>query len=312
MDPIRVEVELWSYQGAERRRQSSIRLERAVRDAGGEIHRRASIPDIAYEAALVDLPAAEVLRLRQRGPSPLAFCDDVMRVLPQSTAEFPTAVDGANRPSSLVFAPYENDPGPNVTSALGLGHRKVIKPDIFMPGGREHLSTVSAGHGLRVRQAPPGRIYGLKAAIPDAGGRLDQEGLTAGTSAATALATRDAHRLFDALMDDENGAILEGVEPEYPAGSPGRQRRRQPSAGAAVGQVRAARVAVSRPLQRQRGRGVRRRRAHAVPRVLSRTSRPARSGDQVRFGGDCRSRGERSRVPRNPTAPRNPTPSIMQ
>ena len=178
------------------------------------------------------------------------------------------AVDGANRPSSLVFAPYENDPGPNVTSALGLGHRKVIKPDIFMPGGREHLSTVSAGHGLRVRQAPPGRIYGLKAAIPDAGGRLDQEGLTAGTSTATALATRDAHRLFDALMDDENGAILEGVEPEYPAGSPGRQRRRQPSAGAAVGQVRAARVAVSRPLPRQQGRGVRRRRTHAVPRVL--------------------------------------------
>ena len=84
-----------------------------------------------------------------------------------------------------------------------------------MPGVREHLSTVSAGHGLRVRPAPSGRIYGLKAAIPDAGGRLDQEGLTAGTSAATALATRDAHRLFDALMDDENGAILEGVEPEY-------------------------------------------------------------------------------------------------
>lgn len=62
---------------------------------------------------------------------------------------------------------------------------------------------------------PPGRIYGLRAAIPDAGGRLDQEGLTAGTSAATALATRDAHRLFDALTDDENGAILEGVAPDY-------------------------------------------------------------------------------------------------
>jgi len=39
--------------------------------------------------------------------------------------------------SNLVYAPYEGDPGPNITSALGLGHRKVIKPDIFMPGGRE-------------------------------------------------------------------------------------------------------------------------------------------------------------------------------
>lgn len=447
-DPVRVEVELWSYQGAERRQQSSIRLERAVRDAGGEIRRQASIPEIAYEAALVDLPAAEVLRLRQREQSPLTLCDAVMHVLPQSIAEFPTAVDTlgtggtvepaptVDRPpiaalfdgvpvlghhlldervmfddpddldalsvvaerrhgtemaslilhgdrnlaepslqrrlyvrpvlyaprggskertqpdrllvdtiyrailrmkagdaegnaiapnvflvnlslgdemrpfagpmspwgrlldfladqfgilflvsagnvgdplpvpafngltdleqatpadreraifealvrqrsqrtlfspaealnvitvgawhedavdttehaSSLMFTPYEHDPGPNISSAMGLGHRKVVKPDIFMPGGREHLSPVSAGDGLRVRSVPPGRIYGLRAAIPDAGGGLDQEGLTAGTSAATALATRDAHRLFDALTDDENGAILEGVAPDY-------------------------------------------------------------------------------------------------
>ena len=44
---------------------------------------------------------------------------------------------------------------------------------------------------------------------------LDQEGLAAGTSAATALATRAAHRLFDALMDEENGAVLADVPSEY-------------------------------------------------------------------------------------------------
>ena len=71
------------------------------------------------------------------------------------------AVDAANRPSSLVFAPYEDDPGPNVTSALGLGHRKAIKPDIFMPGGRELFSPVTGGAGLRVRPAKPGRFFGL-------------------------------------------------------------------------------------------------------------------------------------------------------
>ena len=445
-DPVRVEIELWSYRGVERQRRSSNHFEHAVRDAGGEIRHRASIPDIAYEAALVDLPAAAALRLRQREQSPLALCDDVMRVLPQSTAEFPTAVDtlGAggmvepaptddrppiaalfdgvpvlghrlldgrvrfddpddldalsvvaerrhgtamaslilhgdrnlagpslqrplyvrpvlyapgggkerpqpdgllidtihravlrmklgdpvgeavapevflvnlslgdrNRPfagpmspwgrlldyladrfgilflvsagnvedrlpvpafsgltdleqatpgdrerailkalagqrsqrtllspaealnvitvgawhedavdatshSSLVFALYEGDPGPNITSALGLGHRKIVKPDIFMPGGRELFSPVTGGAGLSIRSAVPGRLFGLKAAVPDADGRLDQEGLTAGTSAATALATRDAHRLFDALMEEDNGAILAGVAPEY-------------------------------------------------------------------------------------------------
>ena len=446
-DPVRVEIELWSHQGTDRRRPSTTRFDQAVDAAGGEIVRRASIAEIAYEAALVDLPAPEVARLHRREESLLAICDDVMLIRPQSTAESPTDVDtlgagppvepapaadlppiaalldgvpvlahrlldgrlrfddpddldalsvvpkrlhgtqmaslilhgdrnlpepelrrqlyvrpvlyapgdGAkertphdqllldtiyrailrmktgdaegnatapdvflvnlslgdkNRPftrpmspwgrlldhladrfgilflvsagnvrhplsipafhrmteleqatptaresaifdaldahrsqrtllspaealnvmtvgawyedaatpvrsSSLMFTPYQDEPGPNVTSAMGLGHRKVIKPDIFMPGGREHLRIVSAGHELRVGSVLPGRVYGLKAAAPDAQGRLDQEGLTAGTSAATALATRAAHRLFDALMDPENGAILDGADPAY-------------------------------------------------------------------------------------------------
>ena len=446
-DPVQVEIELWSHQDAERRHRSASRFEQAVDTAEGRILSRASIPEIAYEAALVELPAAEVRRLANRDDSPIAICDAVMFIRPQSIAQFPIAVDalGAggtvepaptageppiaalfdgvpvlghrlldgrvrfddpddleaisavaerrhgtemaslilhgdrnvagpslqrplyvrpvlyapgggvsertqpnrllidtiyravlrmrtgdpegeaaapgvflvnlslgdqNRPftgpmspwgrlldhladrfgilflvsagnvrdplpvpafsgltdleqaspgdreravfealarqqsqrtllspaealnvitvgawhedavdaanyPSLVFAPYEDDPGPNVTSALGLGHRKVIKPDIFMPGGRELFSPVTGGAGLRVRPAKPGRFFGLKAAIPDADGRLDQEGLTTGTSAATALATRDAHRLFDALMDEDNGAILSGAAPEY-------------------------------------------------------------------------------------------------
>ncbi len=123
------------------------------------------------------------------------------------------AVGGVNQ-SSIVHAPYTEE-GPNLTSAMGLGHRKVVKPDIFMPGGRERFRVMSSGGGLRIRNAPTGQLYGLKAAIPDAGGRLDQEGLTAGTSAATALATRAAHRLFDALMDPDNEAILEGIDPMY-------------------------------------------------------------------------------------------------
>ena len=124
------------------------------------------------------------------------------------------AVETPHRPA-LMYATYENEPGPSITSAMGLGHRKVIKPDIFMPGGREQFRAVNAGEGLRIRSANPGRLFGLKAAVPNADGRLDQEGLTAGTSAATALATRAAHRLFDALMDEENGGILNGVDPAF-------------------------------------------------------------------------------------------------
>ena len=444
---VRVEIERWSYQNNERQRQSDVRFEQSVRDATGEIHHQASIPEIAYVAVLVDVPAAEVRRLIRRADASLAICDDIMVVRPQSTAEFPTAVDtlgagdpvepappadvppiaalfdgvpvhqhrlldgrlrfddpddldalsivperrhgtemaslilhgdrnlgepslqrslylrpvlyapggGApertkqdrllidtiyravrrmkvgdqegdatapdvfivnlslgdtNRPftgpmspwgrlldylaefygilflvsagniriplpvptfagitdleaatpeerenavfnalgeqrsqrtllspaealnvvtvgawyedatgyvnrSNLTFAPYDSSAGPNITSAMGLGHRKVVKPDIFMPGGRELLNIAYFETELQLQGAPPGQRYGLRAAIPDAAGQLDQEGLTAGTSAATALATRAAHRLFDALMDVDNGALLVDVDPVY-------------------------------------------------------------------------------------------------
>jgi hypothetical protein len=125
--------------------------------------------------------------------------------------------DGINgaAASGLALPPYQNGSLPNVTSAMGLGHRKVIKPDIFLPGGRELVSAQASGGGLTIRPAMPGRIYGLKAAIPDAGGLLDQEGLSAGTSAAAALATRAAHRLFDALMDEAGGSLLADIDPAY-------------------------------------------------------------------------------------------------
>ena len=50
---IRMEVELWSYRSHERQRQTISRFEEAVRAADGEILHQSSIPEIAYEAALI-------------------------------------------------------------------------------------------------------------------------------------------------------------------------------------------------------------------------------------------------------------------
>lgn len=117
---------------------------------------------------------------------------------------------------AAVFSPFATGPGPNITSALGLGHRKVVKPDLFMPGGRELVRVVSnGGNGVSLRPVPPGRLYGLRCASPDAGGDLSREGYSSGTSAATALATRAAHRIFDALSDPDNGNLLEDVDPSF-------------------------------------------------------------------------------------------------
>lgn len=117
---------------------------------------------------------------------------------------------------AAVFSPFADEPGPNISSALGLGHRKIVKPDIFMPGGRELVRVVPNGAaGISLRTVQPGRFYGLRCAMPDAGGDLAREGFSSGTSAATALATRAAHRIFDALSDPDNGNLLEDVDPAF-------------------------------------------------------------------------------------------------
>ena len=108
--------------------------------------------------------------------------------------------------------PYGDGDLPNISSAQGLGHRKVVKPDIHLPGGREYVSLRVSGETLIV---VPGGRHGLSAASPDAAGNLDRESLTQGTSAATALATRAAHRLFEALMDVRGGSMHATMDPQF-------------------------------------------------------------------------------------------------
>jgi hypothetical protein len=119
--------------------------------------------------------------------------------------------------SSTAVDPLDGNDLPNLSSALGLGHRKVVKPEIFFPGGREHIRPQSTGGGLLVQISPPQRLYGLRAAAPDTSGlaRLDVDALTSGTSAATALATRAGHQIFDALMDRQGGSMHAEMDPTF-------------------------------------------------------------------------------------------------
>ncbi len=112
--------------------------------------------------------------------------------------------------------PYEARDLPNVSSSQGLGHRKVVKPDILLPGGREHLRFQASGSALVVVPESGGRS-GLKAASPDVAGNLDRTRLTMGTSAATAMATRTAHLIFDALMDGDGGSMHADLDADFRA-----------------------------------------------------------------------------------------------
>ena len=116
-------------------------------------------------------------------------------------------------PSHINYTPY-SEGGPNISSALGLGYLKTVKPDIYMPGGREHFQVISSSKkGLEIKHIPAGRFYGLKAAVPDEEtGQLNKLGFTSGSSAATALATRGAHRIFDSIQDNE---LFNDIDPTY-------------------------------------------------------------------------------------------------
>jgi hypothetical protein len=99
--------------------------------------------------------------------------------------------------------PFTDEGAPNIVSALGLGYRKSIKPELLLSGGRAPVMMAATGGELWVRPPQAGaRLFGLKAASANPAGSTSFVDHTWGTSAATALATRAAHRIFESLAGD--------------------------------------------------------------------------------------------------------------
>ncbi|RWI17372.1 MAG: S8 family peptidase [Mesorhizobium sp.] len=109
-------------------------------------------------------------------------------------------VSQADRASARVNVdPFTDLDTANPSSALGPGFANSVKPDILMPAAREHLRVIGSGSGVIVSPTSPARGAGLKVAAPPRSGIEGAEAFTNGTSAATALASRTAHRIHDAL-----------------------------------------------------------------------------------------------------------------
>ncbi|MFS0771219.1 S8 family peptidase [Sphingomonas sp. 1P08PE] len=110
------------------------------------------------------------------------------------------AVPDADRALARVLIdPFPAHDTANPSSALGPGFARSVKPDILLPGGREHMQVVRNHTHIEVRPGRASRGAGLKVAAPPAGARENQDGYTNGTSAAAALASRTCHRIHDAL-----------------------------------------------------------------------------------------------------------------
>ncbi|WHZ24752.1 MAG: hypothetical protein OJF47_003864 [Nitrospira sp.] len=112
--------------------------------------------------------------------------------------------------------PFTDDGLPNIASAMGLGFKKVIKPELLFPGGRTPVMFASSGTELQVRPPTAGaRNYGLKTAFPSPLGRITYEDFTWGTSCSTALATRAVHLIHDSLLDTQGGDPGTLINPNY-------------------------------------------------------------------------------------------------
>ncbi len=108
-------------------------------------------------------------------------------------------VSSNDRQATPNVDPFPNLTTSNPSSALGPGFAKSVKPDILMPGAKEHVSFVATGIVPSIRPSGAARAHGLKVASPPRNGVGNLEHYTSGTSAAAALASRTCHQIHDAL-----------------------------------------------------------------------------------------------------------------
>lgn len=109
------------------------------------------------------------------------------------------AVSPAERMTTRNIDPFPNLTTSNPSSALGPGFAKSVKPDILLPGAKEHMSFVTSGTTLSISPSGAFRAHGIKVAAPPRNGIGSFEHFTNGTSAAAALASRTCHQIHDAL-----------------------------------------------------------------------------------------------------------------
>ena len=124
------------------------------------------------------------------------------------------AAFNGTRPANMLD-PFTDEGLPSILSAMGLGFKKVVKPELLFAGGKTPVTVVaSGGSAIEIQPFRGGaRHFGLKAARPSATGSTRNEDFTHGTSVATALATRAAHRIHDVLTDRATGSNHADIDP---------------------------------------------------------------------------------------------------
>ena len=121
-----------------------------------------------------------------------------------------------NGHGALAVNPYASSFLPNPSSALGLGFKRTVKPEILFPGGVEQVRSNTNRAPVETRPVTaPGRYFGIGVAVPGTAGETDRKVNMSGTSVATALATHNAMRILDALDDLPDDSEYPSIDPNY-------------------------------------------------------------------------------------------------
>ena len=118
----------------------------------------------------------------------------------------------------LAVDPYASSVLPNMSSALGLGFKRTIKPELLFPGGAEQVRANLNRSPIKVEPvSPPANFFGIGVASPGPAGQTNLKLNMSGTSVATALATHNALRILEALEDLPDDPAHPQIDPTYHA-----------------------------------------------------------------------------------------------
>lgn len=116
----------------------------------------------------------------------------------------------------LAVDPYASSFLPNPSSALGLGYKRTVKPEVLFPGGVEQVRSNATRAPIETQVVrDPGKFFGIGVASPGAAGETNRKINLSGTSVATALATHNAARILEALEDLPDDPEYPSIDPEY-------------------------------------------------------------------------------------------------
>ena len=190
--------------------------------SAGNISERMPLEDVDQWADFENAEAGErqaaLLRgiLRQRANRRLLAPSEAINALTIGAAH--NDYLAPNGQGAMAVDPYASPVLPNMSSALGLGFKRTIKPELLFPGGAEQVRANSTQAPIEVGPiTQPGNFFGIGVASPGPAGQTNRKLNMSGTSVATALATHNAMRILEALEELPDGPEHPAIDPAYHA-----------------------------------------------------------------------------------------------